>query len=279
MISGLIAGTYDVTVMDDVLAGCADTLSVQIVEPAPTCNISVTASGNDASTIGGSDGDAIATVTGGQGNVTYLWDNSSTTALITGLSAGTYSVTVKDNVLAGCEAAATVTISEPAIVTCTLAASLSATDATLNGASDGTATVIVTGSQGNVTYAWSNAETTGSISGLVAGSYTVTVTDDATADCNVVDTVTIGEPLSVAALTNSIQIQLFPNPNNGNFVVSISEAGNYNVVIRNVIGQSIYRNLINGTITEVKLNNVESGIYFVAIQSDGFERTEKIIIK
>jgi len=279
MISGLTAGTYDVTVMDDVLVGCADTLSVQIIEPAPTCNISVTASGNDASTIGGSDGDAIATVTGGQGNVTYLWDNSSTTALITGLSAGTYSVTVKDNVLAGCEAAATVTISEPAIVTCTLAASLSATDATLNGASDGTATVIVTGSQGNVTYAWSNAETTGSISGLVAGSYTVTVTDDATADCNVVDTVTIGEPLSVAALTNSIQIQLFPNPNNGNFVVSISEAGNYNVVIRNVIGQSIYRNLINGTITEVKLNNVESGIYFVAIQSDGFERTEKIIIK
>jgi len=279
MISGLIAGTYDVTVMDDILAGCADTLSVQIIEPAPTCNISVTASGNDASTIGGSDGDAIATVTGGQGNVTYLWDNSSTTALITGLSAGTYSVTVKDNVLAGCEAIATVTISEPAIVTCTLAASLSAANATLNGASDGMATVTVSGEQGTVTYAWSNAETTASITGLVAGSYTVTVTDDATADCNVVDTVTIGEPLSVLDLTNSIQIQLFPNPNNGNFVVSISEAGNYNVVIRNVIGQSIASEILTGTTAEFILNNVESGIYFATIQSDGFERTEKIIIK
>ena len=59
----------------------------------------------------------------------------------------------------------------------------------------------------------------------------------------------------------------------------VKEAGNYNVVIRNVIGQSIYRNFINGTITEVKLNNVESGIYFATIQSDGLERIEKIIIK
>ena len=279
MISGLIAGTYDLTVTDGITSGCEAVASVSLTEPAATCDIILTVTGNDATTAGGSDGDAVAIVTGGQGNVTYLWDNSSTTALITGLSAGTYGVTVKDNVLAGCEATATVTISEPAIVTCTLAASVSATDATLNGAADGTATVIVTGAQGNVTYAWSNAETTGSISGLVAGSYTVTVTDDATADCNVVDTVTIGEPLSIAALTNSIQIQLFPNPNNGNFVVSISEAGNYNVVIRNVIGQTIKSDLINGTTAEFRLNNVESGIYFVTIQSDGFERTEKIIIK
>ena len=279
MISGLSAGTYSVTVMDDILAGCEVVDTLIIAEPALSCTVGVTLTGNDVTTIGGSDGDAMATVTGGQGNVTYLWDNSSTTALITGLSVGTYSVTVKDNVLAGCEAAATVTISEPAIVTCTLAASLSATDATLNGASDGMATVTVSGEQGTVTYAWSNAETTASITGLVAGSYTVTVTDDATADCNVVDTVTVGEPQSIGELNNSIEMTLYPNPNNGNFSVSISEVGNYNVVIRNVIGQSIYRNLINGTITEVKLQNVESGIYLVTIQSDGFERTEKLVIK
>ena len=114
---------------------------------------------------------------------------------------------------------------------------------------------------------------------MVAGTYIVTVTDDATADCSVIDTVIVGEPQSIGELNNSIEMTLYPNPNNGNFVVSISEAGNYNVVIRNVIGQSIYRNLINGTITEVKLNNVESGIYFVTIQSDGFERTEKLVIK
>ena len=50
-------------------------------------------------------------------------------------------------------------------------------------------------------------------------------------------------------------------------------------VIRNVIGQTIKSDLINGTTAEFRLNNVESGIYFVTIQSDGFERTEKIIIK
>ncbi|MBT6746741.1 MAG: T9SS type A sorting domain-containing protein, partial [Flavobacteriales bacterium] len=140
-------------------------------------------------------------------------------------------------------------------------------------------TVTVSGDQGTVTYEWSNTETTASITGLVAGTYTVVVTDDATADCYVIDTVIVGEPQSIGELNNSIEMALYPNPNSGNFVVSISEAGNYNVVIRNVIGQTIKSDLINGTTAEFRLNNVESGIYFVTIQSDGFERTEKIVIK
>jgi hypothetical protein len=279
VINGLAGGIFTVTVTDDITAGCTATASVTLTEPAATCNISLTASGNDATTTGGSDGDAMATVTGGQGNVTYMWSNGGTTAMISGLIAGTYDVTVMDDILAGCEATASVIISEPVVVTCTLAASVSATDATLNGASDGTATVTVSGDQGTVTYEWSNTETTASITGLVAGTYTVVVTDDATADCYVIDTVIVGEPQSIGELNNSIEMALYPNPNSGNFVVSISEAGNYNVVIRNVIGQTIKSDLINGTTAEFRLNNVESGIYFVTIQSDGFERTEKIVIK
>ncbi len=279
VINGLAGGIFTVTVTDDITAGCAVTASVTLTEPAATCNISLTASGNDVTNAGGSDGDAMATVTGGQGTVTYMWSNGATTSMISGLIAGTYGVTVMDDVLLGCEATASVIISEPVVVTCTLAASVSATDATLNGASDGTATATVSGEQGVVTYSWSNSETTASITGLIAGTYTVIVTDDATADCFVIDTVIVGEPQSIGELNNSIEMTLYPNPNSGNFVVSISEAGNYNVVIRNVIGQTIKSDLINGTTAEFRLNNVESGIYFVTIQSDGFERTEKIVIK
>ena len=62
-------------------------------------------------TCAGNDGTATANVTGGSAPYTYQWDaaaGSQTTATASGLSAGTYSVTVTDNL--GCSASGNVTV-------------------------------------------------------------------------------------------------------------------------------------------------------------------------
>ncbi|MBK6889604.1 MAG: SprB repeat-containing protein [Sphingobacteriales bacterium] len=181
-ISGLVAGTYSVTVTD--AKGCTAECSTTVNEPG--CNLSATADGTPVSCNDGSDGTATATPTGNNGAVTYLWSNGATTQTISGLSAGTYTVTITDAV--NCTAIASYTVTEPPVmdVTC------SSTDVTTNGGSDGTASVTASGGTPPYTYLWNTGATTSSISGLVAGTYSVTVTDakGCTAECST----TVNEP-------------------------------------------------------------------------------------
>ena len=126
----------------------------------------------DASCNGGSDGTAIAGVTGGTSPYTYAWTPSGGTSdTATNLSAGIYTITVTDG--AGCVATATVTITEPAAIT--IAETI--TDANC-GKFDGSISTVVSGGTGPYTYLWTpGGETTSGISNLGGGSYGVTVTD------------------------------------------------------------------------------------------------------
>jgi hypothetical protein len=72
----------DVIFINDCLIG----VTISSVQPSPSA----------------SNGSATANVVGAQGNVTYTWSNGETTKTINNLSAGTYSVIVKDS--KGCEA-------------------------------------------------------------------------------------------------------------------------------------------------------------------------------
>ena len=70
----------------------------------------------------------------------------------------------------GCEATGVAVINEPTAVDVTF----TTTDANC-GASDGSATANVTGGTPAYSYVWSTGATTGTISGLAAGSYDLTV--------------------------------------------------------------------------------------------------------
>lgn len=89
--TGLSSGTYTATVTDN--NGCATTASVIITEPAP---LSVTINPSHVTCNGGANGSATATATGGTGPYTYTWNTSpvQNTPAATGLSAGTYTVTI-----------------------------------------------------------------------------------------------------------------------------------------------------------------------------------------
>ena len=155
---------------------CSNVLYIEIhPEPLATC------SSTPVDCAGGSNGTATVVPAAGTGPYTYLWSNGGTTATISGLSAGSYSVVVTDQ--NGCTAECSATVMEPAA----LSASCSGIDGDCNNGNVGSASVTPTGGVPPYSYSWSNGQTTASISGLGSGTYTATVTDanGCAANCSV----------------------------------------------------------------------------------------------
>lgn len=175
-ISGLSAGVYTVSVTIDGLGCLPVEQSVTITEPSTVLNVSATSTDESGPTTG--DGTATANPSGGTPPYSYSWSpGGETTQTITGLSAGTYTVTVTD--ANGCTATASTTVNPGTCLN--LAVQANATPTTCNGDSDGTATANVSGGSGNFSYLWSpGGQTSQTISGLPAGTYTVVVTDNVT---------------------------------------------------------------------------------------------------
>jgi hypothetical protein len=147
---------------------------------------------------GDSNSSILVEVSGGTPAYTYTWNN----AMASGsnpmnLPAGTYCVTVTD--MSGGSFDTCVDITEPMAL---IAATVVDSNTTCNLFSDGGATAFVTGGTAPYNYLWSNSATTASITGIVASSYNVTLTD--ANGCQSTSSVTITEPAALAiALTST----------------------------------------------------------------------------
>ncbi|MBI2968122.1 MAG: hypothetical protein HYY40_09960 [Bacteroidetes bacterium] len=184
-VSGLTAGNYSVLITD--ANNCTQTFSATISQPLPLSGITfpVIVSCN-----GGSNGLITMVVTVGVPPYTYLWDataGSQSTQTATGLIAGTYTVTVTDST--NCQKNFTGTVSEPAVYSTTLAI----TPVNCNGAGNGGVDLSVSGSNPPYTYSWSNGATTQDITNIMAGTYTITITDNK--GCTKVDSAIITQPV------------------------------------------------------------------------------------
>lgn len=164
-LTGLAGGSYTITITD--ANGC-DFIETNTVNEPTAIMSSITAStvlcfGDMVDTVD-------LMVSGGTAPYTFAWNNSATTEDLFGVMAGTYMVTITD--ANNCTKMDTVTVTEPTA----LSLSTSATDDN-NNAAQGDASVTATGGTAPYTYLWSNGGTMDMISGLTAGTYTVTVTD------------------------------------------------------------------------------------------------------
>ncbi|WP_211223400.1 SprB repeat-containing protein, partial [Flavobacterium soli] len=113
-------------------------------------NIVTTGSKSDILCNGG-NGTATVIASGGISPYSYSWAPSGgTAATASGLSAGTYTVTVTDNI--GCEATRSFTITEPTQLVASPAAQ---TNIACNGGATGSAMVNVSGGTPGYTYSWS----------------------------------------------------------------------------------------------------------------------------
>ncbi len=130
------------------------------------------------------------------------------------------------------------------------------------------------------TYEWTGpsfASTDKDLTNLTTqGLYTVVVTDvnrcTATMDFNVAGNV------SVSDIEFEGSVSLFPNPNNGNFQLSLEgvEAGAYTLNVKNVLGQSVFVKSINVTVNHtesVEVSNLSKGIYFMEIENNAGQKS------
>lgn len=162
MATGLAAGTYTVTVTD--ASGCTNVITVTITQPgAIVPNVSAT-----NASCGNADGTATAAATGGTGALTYFWNpTAQTTQTATGLTAGTYTVTITD--ANNCTQTATISVGSSGGPTATISSSVTITQ--------GASTTITAGGGG--TYSWTTGENTSAItvSPVQTTTYCVIVSD------------------------------------------------------------------------------------------------------
>ena len=270
--TGLSAGNYTATVEDAI--GCAATATLTITEP-PIINTAITTSTNP-SCFGVCDGGASVSTSGGTTPYTYLWDDSlgQTNASATGLCDDTYNILVSD--ANGCTASDAVTLTEPS----GLSLSIAETNISCNGGTNGTADLTVSGGTISYTYSWSNLASTEDLSNLIAGTYTVTVTDangcsdtlstvitepnvitlsstDVDANCSQAD----GSSTAIPNGGTAPYTYLWDDPGiqtNANAMGLLP--GNYNVIVTDLNGCSnslsvTIGNILGGTVTATVDNN------------------------
>ncbi|NBB23444.1 hypothetical protein GVN20_29100, partial [Runella sp. CRIBMP] len=247
-LTGLGAGTYVATVTD--ANNCTTTQTIVLAQPAAA--LGATAALINAKCAGSTNGQATLTVTGGTSPYTYAWTGpggyTATTKDISGLAAGTYSVTITD------ANACTFTLNNQSITEPAALAlgTPNITNVKCFGGKDGAASIAVTGGTSPYTYLWSNGATTASLTGVAAGSYTLTVTD-ANGCAKTSAPINIGEPAAALAATAT-----GTNP-----ACAGTSTGSINLVVTG--GTSPYTYAWSNSTTAQSPTGLAAGVYSVVV--------------
>lgn len=193
-VTGLCPGDWSVTISD----GTCDTTWTFTIWPMVPIVASTTQV--DVLCAGSCTGEATVDATGGSGPLVYEWEPGTPpgdgTPSVTGLCAGTWTVTVSDGT--GCDTTLTVVITGPLPISPGLV--VLAEDCT--APCTGRASVAPMGGAGGFSYDWSpdfiTGDGTATVSGLCAGvNYSVTITDASGCDTTVAFTVDPFQPLTI----------------------------------------------------------------------------------
>jgi hypothetical protein len=82
----------------------------------------------------------------------------------------------------------------------------------------------------------------------------------------------------------NVSFAVAPNPTNGEFTLTAksNSATSYNLIVRNMLGQTVHSELIavNGQMTKnMNLNSLEKGVYFVSLENDEEKLVKKVVLK
>lgn len=193
-ISGLQAGTYALTVTD--AEGCSDAITALTLSQAS--QIVINGNVTNVSCNGGNTGAiAITSVTGGAGGYTYLWTGGSTSLTRTGLTAGTYTITVTDQKT--CTNSKVFTVTQPDALSI---GTPTVTNVACFGKSTGQIAITASGGTTPYTYLWNDGVTTQNRTGLAAGTYAVTVTDNKNCQ-STKSNIQVTQPAAALSLTST----------------------------------------------------------------------------
>jgi gliding motility-associated-like protein len=194
-------------------------------------------------------GTATASSTSGVPPFTFTWSNGGTGSTISNLTAGSYTVTMTDNI--GCPSTSTVVVGDtPATFTSTT------TLVSCPGGSDGSATAVMTPVLGNLTFQWNDPlnQTTATATGLAAGTYQCVITSDI--GCSGTATAIVNEiPATLPVIQSLVDVSC-NSGNDGSAVLSITQG----------TGTAPFSySWSSGTSFNGAMNNLTAGNYTVTI--------------
>lgn len=248
------ASTYTVT---GEISGCFASATIQTtVNPTPTISV------NSATICSGQS----ATLTA-SGATSYTWNTSATSnSIVVNPSITTAYGVIGESL--GCSNTATTQV----VVNSLPIVSSSVTNATTPGCNNGSATLTVSGN-GPFTYSWSApASSTTNVATNLNGtsgtgtSYTVTVTD--ANGCSSVSTFTVDCVTSISSINGGGILSVYPNPNNGSFIISSGSNVTKLVKIMDITGRVVKE--INTSEKEIMVNmmNFARGTYIIEVMSE-----------
>jgi gliding motility-associated-like protein len=246
-LTNLASGTYTVTVKD--AAGCQlDTLAT-VLSPLPLKFSSFILS--PPTCLARSDASISISISGGSPAYSYKWKNAfwtvdSTRDKIESIKAGTYDLRVTDK--NGCFKDTTFIVIDPTALSPTIIATDSVK---CSGDATGTASVSVLNGTAPYSYIWSTGAILNNISGLIAGKYSVTISDKFF--CTVTDSKTIKEPNALLVSTTIIDSVTCNGTSTAKFKVST------------IGGSKPYSFIWNNAVTDSVVSSVKSGTYDVTV--------------
>lgn len=261
-VNNLGASSYTATVTD--INGCSSTSTVTLTEPLILSTIGSIVSdynGQNISCYGLTDGSALATVAGGTMPYAYSWSTSpaQNISIANNLGASTYTVNATD--VNGCTSSATVTLTQPEMLTSIALASsnYNGFNISCSGSNDGSVDMTTSGGTSPYQFLWSNSSVTEDLSSLTAGTYTASVTD--VNGCLTTASIILNQADSVLATINVLS-------NYNGFGVSCSGNLDGTIDINVSGGTNTYTYLwSNGDATQ-DVTSLPSGSYLVTV-ADG----------
>ena len=241
-LSNLQFGNYFVTVTDE--NQCQSFKSVLLTQPAAT--LVVLGAKTDVKCFGETNGSISITTSGGTVPYIFSWSSGATTEDLSNLATGSYNLTVTD--LNNCIATYNTTIFEPL----DLVIGQSISDVSCFGGNNGSLDMTPAGGITPYLYSWNNGAITQDISNLIAGNYTLTLTD--ANQCVDSLTVNVGQPSAPITISQIVK--------------NVSCRGGSDGEIRIIAsgGNSFYSFLWNTGATTDEINNLVAGTYTVTVK-------------
>ena len=268
-LSSLVAGNYTCIITDGT-SGCTFNINIDVLNV--TNGLVVTSTYNDEN-CGDGNGSINVTVSGGSGNYSYSWDSGETTEDLSGLGAGTYSVIVTDDT-DGCTANITETILNDANFTISGVVNNSTCSTCADGLIDVSVVEIIP--DGPYTYSWDSGEPTQDISGLLPGTYTLTITG--LSGCSATESFVVENSVAITSFSNDWKLSVYPNPAKDQFVIDFNFNSDTDVRFEmlDMIAQLIEESTMQGNIGKrtIDASRFESGIYLLRFTNG---KTQQII--
>lgn len=165
--------------------------------------------------------------------------------------------------------------------TTTISYNVDSTEATLD--------VSISGPQSGTSpynYVWSGGTSGASANERMVDAndvYTVTVADaNFCSGTFTFDVQDIKDPSGIAEAANALNWTIYPNPNNGQFILSLNNTGSFNVTVSNLLGETVYTDNIlsqGEKQSSINLEGVSKGVYIVRVSDGSSESTQRLIVK